>query len=147
MAPYMSFRVPILDVNHDDYFDAHVPNCPDLSGSRFMEGGGGSLSVSLADTGGSGTVSSSAGDVHCPGNCLATADSWAASTVELSVDPAPGSVFHGWTGACTGTAPTCTVSLSGAQTVKAAFVGDKPSLKYAPHARRPAAARGAARAG
>jgi Divergent InlB B-repeat domain len=147
MSPYMTLHVPILDVNHDDYFDAHIPDCPDLSGSRFIEGGGSSLTVSVADSGGRGTVTSSSGDVRCPDECVATADSWVASTVELSVDPDPGSTFRGWSGACTGTVPTCAVSLSGAQTVKATFGAAAPPLKYVPRARPAVTAAGSAAAG
>jgi hypothetical protein len=38
MYPLLGNKVPILDVNHDDYFGAHVKGCPDLSRSRFLKG-------------------------------------------------------------------------------------------------------------
>ena len=30
----------VLDYNHDDYYDANIPNCPDLKDSAFLTGGG-----------------------------------------------------------------------------------------------------------
>ena len=44
-----------------------------------------------------------------------------AATVTLTVTPATDSTFTGWTGACTGTATTCTVILNQAQSVSADF--------------------------
>ncbi|MET0553422.1 MAG: ELWxxDGT repeat protein [Vicinamibacteria bacterium] len=43
--------------------------------------------------------------------------------VTLTASPAAGFYFTGWSGACTGTAPTCSISMSSAQQVTAAFGG------------------------
>lgn len=43
------------------------------------------------------------------------------SMVTLQATPASGSTFAGWSGACSGTASTCTVSMSAARTVTASF--------------------------
>ena len=68
---------------------------------------------------GSGTVSSSPAGISCGRSCSAA---YAAGTVvTLSVKAASGSRFAGWTGACTGTSSTCTVTMSAARSVTAAF--------------------------
>jgi hypothetical protein len=38
---------PILDDNHDDYYDAHISNCPDVARSAFLEGGGKEMPLDL----------------------------------------------------------------------------------------------------
>ncbi len=43
------------------------------------------------------------------------------ATVTLTATPGTGFVFTGWTGACTGTAKTCTVTMSQSQSVQATF--------------------------
>ena len=54
------------------------------------------------------------------GACLVNVDD--PSTVTLTETPNAGYVFHGWSGACSGTAVTCTTSVTGAKSVKATFV-------------------------
>ena len=43
--------------------------------------------------------------------------------VTLTVTPDPGSQFTGWSGACTGTALTCKLTMSQSRSVKASFAG------------------------
>ena len=44
--------------------------------------------------------------------------------VQLTATPdSPGSTFTGWSGACTGTAPTCKVVMTQSRSVKATFAG------------------------
>ena len=43
------------------------------------------------------------------------------AAVTLTATPAPGFVFAGWAGACTGTARTCTVTMNQSQNVQATF--------------------------
>jgi len=45
------------------------------------------------------------------------------TTVTLTETPAAGNVFMGWSGACTGTAQTCTVTINADTTVTATFSG------------------------
>jgi hypothetical protein len=45
------------------------------------------------------------------------------STVTLTAEADPGSNFMGWSGACTGTAPTCKLTLTQNRSVKATFGG------------------------
>ena len=71
------------------------------------------LTVSVV---GSGTVTGSG--LGCPPTCAA---SYAAGTrVSLAARPAPGWMFAGWSGACTGSG-SCAVTLSSDQTVTARF--------------------------
>lgn len=75
------------------------------------------LTVTKSGTG-SGTVSSDKGAIDCGTSC---SDNYAEGTsVTLSETPAAGSVFTGWSGACTGTGD-CTVSMSADESVTATF--------------------------
>jgi N-acetylneuraminic acid mutarotase len=76
------------------------------------------LTVSKAGSG-SGTVSSGDGGIDCGATC---SDSYASGTmVTLTATAASGSTFAGWSGAgCSGTG-TCTVMMTTAQGVSAAF--------------------------
>jgi endoglucanase len=76
------------------------------------------LTVNKAGTG-SGTVTSSTGGINCGGTCSATYASGTAVTLTATI--AAGSTFSGWSGACTGTASTCVVTMTAAQTVNATF--------------------------
>lgn len=67
---------------------------------------------------GEGTVSSIPGGISCGRDCQVT---FAAGTVvTLTPSPAPGSVFTGWSGACSGTG-ACSVRMDRARSVWASF--------------------------
>ncbi len=67
--------------------------------------------VTVSKTGpGKGTVTSSPAGINCGPICVRQFKSGTAVT--LTVTPGKGSVFIGWMGACTGTATTCTVSVT-----------------------------------
>jgi len=68
---------------------------------------------------GSGTVNSSNSAIKCGNACSAFTTN--GTTISLTAVPG-GSVFTGWTGACTGTQLTCTVPVSGALQVGAGFL-------------------------
>lgn len=76
------------------------------------------LSVTKAGTG-AGTVSSSPAGIDCGPTC--SADYASGTSVTLTAAPASGSTFSSWSGACSGTTATCTVSMSQAQSVTATF--------------------------
>jgi hypothetical protein len=76
------------------------------------------LTVTKAGAG-SGTVTSSAGGISCGTVCSANLAS--GTIVTLTASAASGSAFGGWSGGCTGTAATCTVTLSAALQVTATF--------------------------
>src|SRR5207249_3707563 len=78
-----------------------------------------SFLVTVARTGvGTGTVASAPAGVDCGSVCSRSFG--AGAVVTLSATPAAGSVFTGWSGGCSGTAP-CTVTVAGATSVSAAF--------------------------
>lgn len=74
--------------------------------------------------GGSGTVTGTPGglqntQINCGSSCSAKFAQ--GTSVTLSATPAPGSSFVSWTGACSGTAPTCSVVISADTKVQANF--------------------------
>jgi hypothetical protein len=73
------------------------------------------LSVSISNKGG---VASAAGEINCPGSCAAKLAS--GSTITLTATPtvAP---FVSWGGACSGTQPTCTVTIGKDTQIQATF--------------------------
>ncbi len=76
------------------------------------------LAVSKAGTGG-GTVVSSPAGISCGATCNATFTS--GTSVTLTAGPTAGSVFSGWSGSgCSGTG-VCTIAMSAARSVTAAF--------------------------
>jgi probable HAF family extracellular repeat protein len=81
------------------------------------------LTVELAGDG-EGRVTSAPAGIDCGGTCTAELD--AGTKVTLTADPDAPSTFTGWSGACTGTAVTCEVTLSEATTVIATFAAPPP---------------------
>jgi len=81
------------------------------------------LSLDLAGTG-TGSVTSSAGDISCgtTGTGQCSSPYGTGTAVTLTETPDTDSGFTGWSGGgCSGTAITCTVTMSQAQTVTASF--------------------------
>ncbi|HEX9890480.1 MAG TPA: hypothetical protein VGB28_00260 [Actinomycetota bacterium] len=77
------------------------------------------LTVSRSGSG-SGSVSSSPAGIDCGSDCN---QAYAEGTVvDLTATADGGSVFIGWSGACTGSAQPCTVTMSAARSVTATFV-------------------------
>ncbi|MGH2697472.1 MAG: prealbumin-like fold domain-containing protein [Actinomycetota bacterium] len=76
-----------------------------------------SLAVTTAGTG-IGTVTSTPSGINCGMDC---SEEYPGGTqVTLQANPAPGSYFAGWGGACTGTAP-CNLTMDAAKNVTATF--------------------------
>jgi uncharacterized repeat protein (TIGR02543 family) len=82
------------------------------------------LTVAVAGSG-SGTVKTNSTKISCPGTCSATYTY--GNTATLNAEPAAGSTFAGWSGACSGTAPKCNFKMSGDQTVTATFTANPPA--------------------
>ena len=68
---------------------------------------------------GTGSVTGVPAGIACPGFCSALFND--GITVALTATAGAGSVFREWRGACTGTAPTCTVTMAGSQSAQAVF--------------------------
>ena len=75
------------------------------------------LTVSLSGTG-HGTITSMPSGLNCPGTCMMFP--LPGTTVTLTASPAPGSVFTGWSGDCSGTS-TCQVRMNASRSVNAVF--------------------------
>ena len=92
-------------------------------------GGGGAVAVAAAaptnptlsvkTAGGKGVVTSTPGGINCGKIC--TASVAAGTAVTLTATPEAGFTFVNWSGACTGNAATCTVTVNGSATAQANF--------------------------
>ncbi len=74
------------------------------------------LKVSVSN---SGTVSSDIGGINCGTACSATVAP--GTVVTLTATPPAGKTFASWSGACTGTVPTCAVTVNANLSAKANF--------------------------
>ncbi len=84
------------------------------------------VTVSLAGTG-TGSVTDG-GAISCPSSCIGSYAQ--GSTMSLTAAPAPGSVFTGWSGDCTGSA-ACDVTVNSATAITATFKQLPPALATA----------------
>ena len=77
-------------------------------------------------TSGNGSVNSSDGYISCPGICSHT---YPYNTqVTLTANPAQGWSLSAWSGACSGSAPSCTVTMTQDQSVSATFTQNHYTL-------------------
>jgi hypothetical protein len=122
--PPLFWQPRTLDVGRDDYFEANVPGCSDLSDSPFLEASGVDVSVSVVARGGDGVVqmpaSRTAGATECTASCKATFEP--SASVTLRATPSFGSAFAGWSGDCAGPDVICTLVASQPRSVTATFV-------------------------
>jgi uncharacterized repeat protein (TIGR01451 family) len=68
---------------------------------------------------GSGTVTSSPSGISCGADC--TEDYAKATVVTLTASAASGSIFRDWSGDCSGTSSSCTLTMDAAKSVNARF--------------------------
>lgn len=109
----------VLDFNHDDYYRANVPGCPDLSNSPYLA----ALHTVSVTVNGPGTVTSSPAGIDCPGACTAMFQ----RSVTLTATPSTGTSFRGWTGACSGTA-ACDIAGEGSASASFSSLSHRRSL-------------------
>jgi Divergent InlB B-repeat domain len=88
-------------------------------GASFVPSAGQSNYTLSLTVSGTGTVGSAPAGINCPTVCSASFG--ANTTVTLTATPGAGQSFTGWTGACTGSASACVVSLNQARSVGATF--------------------------
>jgi Divergent InlB B-repeat domain/WD40-like Beta Propeller Repeat len=105
-----------------DHFACGRPSVSDVW--EIAEEGSNQLSVSIEGNG-SGTVTSSPPGIDCGSDCR---EVYAPGTgVTLTATPSGNATFAGWSGACSGTATTCTLTMDGPRSVTATFT-KKPVL-------------------
>lgn len=116
----------VLDFNHDDYYRAHIPGCPDLSESPYLEQiPSFPLTVTIR---GQGSV-----DTHLGGKSAAscrmvcTFSALRGSSATLLANPAARHRFVAWSGGCSGKGG-CQLTLTGSASVTATFSA-KPKPK------------------
>jgi uncharacterized repeat protein (TIGR02543 family) len=76
------------------------------------------LTVTLNGAG-TGGVTSSDGGINCGADCSEVYPR--NRVVTLTATPTNGATFQGWTGACSGTSPTCTLTMSTNRSATAKF--------------------------
>jgi hypothetical protein len=111
-----------LDVGRDDYY-GHSGNWFDAQDSRWLMRADvppSALTVAVQARSQQDKVVSDPVGIDCPAACGVLFDT--GLQVRLTATPGSGSRFSGWTGGCTGTATTCTVTMDAAKSVQAAFV-------------------------
>jgi hypothetical protein len=85
------------------------------------------LSVSTKGTG-TGAITSVPSGINCGPTCSASYPS--GQSVTLTESPSTGSAFAGWSGACSGNATTCTVSMTAARSAIATFNANSGGTRY-----------------
>jgi Divergent InlB B-repeat domain len=111
----------LLDVGRDDYY-GHSGGWIDVQDSlylRRLDVPQQPLTVSLAGVAGTSTVKSDAPGIDCPTVCSIAWDG--GTRVSLEAIPAEDLRVIGWSGACTGTSPTCEVTMDRPQTASVRF--------------------------
>jgi uncharacterized repeat protein (TIGR02543 family) len=83
------------------------------------------LNLTIAGTGGVGFSDGSS----CASSCSKTFNN--GSVVTLAASPASGFTFNGWSGACSGTTTTCSVTMDAAKSVSATFAVSPATLSVA----------------
>ena len=103
---------------------AVLSNCQGVSGNSGGSNGGNpppppqtaTLTVSVSGT---GNVTSKPKGINCPTTCKATFNQ--GTKVTLTATPGSGSSQSSWSGACSGNASSCTITLSSDQTAAVSF--------------------------
>lgn len=100
------------------------------SGTQFKLVNPATLTVAFSGSG-TGKITSSPAGIDCPTKC--TSDFTVATYVTLTVTPAAGSTFRGWSiGPCHGQDQTCNLSMYDSYTVTADLLGPAPTPSPTP---------------
>jgi Divergent InlB B-repeat domain len=96
-----------------------------VTASFSAAGGGGTTVLLSVSVTGSGMVAG--GGITCGnGSGACSVNLPTGSAITLTAIPVAGATFTGWSGACTGSAQTCTISMTSAKSVTAAFTTAAP---------------------
>jgi Divergent InlB B-repeat domain len=97
-----------------------ITSGPRYAVSESIVGNG---SVTGFETGPEAAGRTADANLSCPGGCGGRYTYLPGTEVELIATPAPGGAFLGWGGACSGSAPTCSLMLGASDEVTATFSG------------------------
>ena len=86
------------------------------------------LNLTIAGPG-TGNVSSTPGGIACSQSCSASFNNGSAVSLTATPSSSDGSVFAGWSGACSGTG-TCTININATTSVTATFSASLQSIKH-----------------
>ncbi|MDD2927029.1 hypothetical protein [Rhodoferax sp.] len=98
-------------------------------GAAFSTVVGKNFALNVATSGNGSVVSNPAG-INCGSVC--SANFAAGTTVNLVATPSTGQVFASWSGACTGSQPSCVLQLTQVRTAQANFVAALPPQTFQP---------------
>jgi Divergent InlB B-repeat domain len=116
----------VLDYHHDDYYRAHIPGCPDLSDSPFLEQiPSFPLIVTVKGKGSVSVLDGAADAKSCTSSCAFSY--LRGSTVTLSANPDARYRFVAWSRGCSGRGD-CQLTVTGSLSVTATF-SPKPKPK------------------
>jgi PASTA domain/Divergent InlB B-repeat domain len=120
-----SWQPSVLDVGHDDYFEAHIPSCPDLATSGFLTSDGDFPLAVTKEGSGIGKVTSGTWTlIDCGTDC--SAPYGRGTVVRLTAQAEGDASFDGWSGACAGAGTVCSVTIDGPKAVVARFAAPPP---------------------
>ncbi|MEX0673724.1 MAG: PASTA domain-containing protein [Gaiellaceae bacterium] len=111
---------PRLDIGRDDYWGHGRSDCLDVSGSPYLTSAPATRTLTVTRSG-PGQVTSSPAGIACGAVCSHAFESGA--SVVLTATARPSSVFAGWSGACSGRAATCTLTMDMDRSARARFDG------------------------
>jgi len=102
-------------------------NSPQPVNSNYVENGVVTYPLTASVASGQGTISSDTGGIVCADNGgTCNADYGSGTVVTLTATGRNGQQFTGWSGDCSGTSPTCQVTMSQARNVSASFATPPP---------------------
>jgi len=111
---------PRLDIGRDDYWGHGRSDCVDVSQSPYLTSAPSTRTLTVTTAGkGKGQVTSSPAGLACGSVCSYAFES--GSSVVLTAAARAGSRFAGWSGACSGRAARCTVTMDQEQSARARF--------------------------